>query len=33
LVAVLLLLAGEMFERFLFFTAVAPTKMPGGISA
>ncbi len=33
LVAVLLLLAGEMCERFLFFAAVAPTKMPGGISA
>ncbi len=25
------LLAGELAERFLFFTAVSPTQMPGGI--
>ncbi|HLP75646.1 MAG TPA: DmsC/YnfH family molybdoenzyme membrane anchor subunit, partial [Candidatus Paceibacterota bacterium] len=26
-------IAGELLERFLFFTAVAPRKMPGGIAA
>jgi Fe-S-cluster-containing dehydrogenase component/DMSO reductase anchor subunit len=32
LIALLLLLAGEGCERFLFFTAVAPDKMPGGVA-
>jgi Fe-S-cluster-containing dehydrogenase component/DMSO reductase anchor subunit len=27
------LLAGELAERFLFFTAVSPTQMPGGIQS
>ncbi|HEX4999483.1 MAG TPA: DmsC/YnfH family molybdoenzyme membrane anchor subunit [Terriglobia bacterium] len=27
------LLAGELLERYLFFTAVAPVRMPGGIAA
>ena len=26
-------LAGELLERYLFFTAVAPAKMPGGLTA
>lgn len=30
---VALCLAGEILERYLFFTAVAPAKMPGGIAA
>lgn len=33
LVALALCLAGELLERYLFFTAVAPTKMPGGVAA
>jgi formate dehydrogenase iron-sulfur subunit len=24
---------GELFERYLFFTAVVPPKMPGGIAS
>jgi DMSO reductase anchor subunit len=28
-----LLLAGELVERYLFFTAVSPTQMPGGLPA
>ena len=28
-----LCLAGELLERYLFFTAVAPAKMPGGFAA
>jgi DMSO reductase anchor subunit len=31
--ALLLCVAGELLERYLFFTAVAPVKMPGGVSA
>jgi formate dehydrogenase iron-sulfur subunit len=27
------LLLGELFERYLFFTAVIPPKMPGGIAS
>jgi hypothetical protein len=26
-------LLGELFERYLFFTAVVPPKMPGGIAS
>ena len=26
-------LLGELFERYLFFTAVIPLKMPGGIAS
>jgi formate dehydrogenase iron-sulfur subunit len=29
----LLCITGELLERYLFFTAVAPTKMPGSVSA
>ena len=32
-VALAFCLAGELLERFLFFTAVAPAKMPGGLVA
>jgi DMSO reductase anchor subunit len=28
-----LLLVGELLERYLFFTAVIPPKMPGGIAS
>jgi hypothetical protein len=28
-----LALLGELFERYLFFTAVIPPKMPGGIAS
>ncbi len=31
--ALALCLAGELLERYLFFTAVAPVKMPGGVAA
>ena len=31
--ALALCVAGELLERYLFFTAVAPAKMPGGITA
>lgn len=31
MVIFVILLAGELAERFLFFTAVSPTQMPGGI--
>jgi DMSO reductase anchor subunit len=31
--ALVLLLAGELIERYLFFTTVAPSKMPGGLPA
>jgi DMSO reductase anchor subunit len=31
--ALICCVAGELLERYLFFTAVAPVKMPGGISA
>jgi DMSO reductase anchor subunit/ferredoxin len=30
--ALLFCLAGELLERYLFFTAVAPVKMPGGVA-
>jgi formate dehydrogenase iron-sulfur subunit len=30
--ALALCVAGELLERYLFFTAVAPTKMPGGFA-
>ena len=33
LMPLVLCLAGELLERYLFFTAVAPAKMPGGIAA
>lgn len=33
LMAFVFCLAGELLERYLFFTAVAPVKMPGGVSA
>jgi formate dehydrogenase iron-sulfur subunit len=32
-VALALCVAGELLERYLFFTAVAPVKMPGGVAA
>jgi DMSO reductase anchor subunit len=28
-----LCLAGEILERYLFFTAVSPVRMPGGVVA
>jgi hypothetical protein len=28
-----ILLLGELLERYLFFTAVVPRKMPGGITS
>jgi formate dehydrogenase iron-sulfur subunit len=31
--AILICLTGELLERYLFFTAVAPERMPGGIAA
>lgn len=31
--SLVLLLAGELAERYLFFTAVSPTQMPGGLAA
>ena len=31
--ALVLCLVGELLERYLFFTAVAPTGMPGGVAA
>ena len=31
--ALVLCLIGELLERYLFFTAVAPTGMPGGVAA
>lgn len=33
LVALALCVVGEWLERYLFFTAVAPVKMPGGVGA
>lgn len=33
LVALILSVTGELLERYLFFTAVAPAKMPGGIAS
>ncbi len=32
LVSLVLCLTGELLERYLFFTAVAPPKMPGGVA-
>jgi hypothetical protein len=32
-VALVLCVIGELLERFLFFSAVAPVKMPGGAMA
>jgi len=31
--ALVLCLAGELLERYLFFSAVTPVKMPGGVAA
>jgi formate dehydrogenase iron-sulfur subunit len=31
--ALALCAVGELLERYLFFTAVAPAKMPGGFAA
>jgi hypothetical protein len=33
LAAFVFCLTGELLERYLFFTAVAPVKMPGGLVA
>jgi DMSO reductase anchor subunit len=32
-IAMLALLAGDLIERSLFFSAIAPSKMPGGFAA
>ena len=33
IIALGLCVVGELLERYLFFTAVAPAKMPGGFAA